>query len=449
MELPAAFLARMGDLLNEDTPRFLKSLEEEPRRAFRFDPLRLSREDLALFLGDGVKEQVPFAQDAFYFEKDGIGNTLPHIGGGIYVQEPAAMAPVSALEEEEVRAALDLCAAPGGKSLQAAQRLLSQEGFLVCNEPDPQRRKALRQNLERLGEKRACVSGFDAACLPAAFQERFDLVIADVPCSGEGMMRKNESAWKNWNEGNIRALSALQQKILESAAFALAPGGRLLYSTCTWSREENEENIARFLSLHPDFSLIAPREEVSRCGAPGEIPNTLRFYPHLFPGEGQFLAVLRKAGKIPPRKDKPKEKKGKKDEKEEVVADFFRAHLTGPPVGRIAFRGETAYLVPPFPMAPDLFLCPGVPVGCVRKGRLIPHHFFFRAYAPSFRNQFVLEAGDPRVAAYLRGEEIPLSGAGYGVLFCRSLPLGGVKVSGGRGKNLFPKGLRTTLCTTN
>ena len=323
MELPAAFLARMGDLLKEDTPRFLKSLEEEPHRAFRFDPLRLSREDLVFFLGDGVKEQVPFEDSAFYFEKDGIGNTLPHIGGGIYVQEPAAMAPVSALDEkEEVRAALDLCAAPGGKSLQAAQRLLSQEGFLVCNEPDPQRRKALIQNLERLGEKRASVSGFDAVKLPAAFQERFDLVIADVPCSGEGMMRKNEAAWKTWNEGNIRALAALQQSILESAARALAPGGRLLYSTCTWSREENEENISRFLSLHPDFSLIPPREEVSRRGAPGEIPHTLRFYPHLFPGEGQFLAVLRKAGKIPPRETerKGKEKKGKKDAREEVVA---------------------------------------------------------------------------------------------------------------------------------
>lgn len=443
MALPKEFCARMEALLSHDAPLFFESLEQAPRRALRFDGKLLDQRMLSLLLGEALKEEVPFGENAFYFELDGIGNTPLHHSGAIYVQEPAAMAPVAALGKKKVRAILDLCSAPGGKSLQAAASILEEDGILVCNEPVPLRRKALMQNLERMGERRCLVTGFDATHLPAEFEGCFDLVIADAPCSGEGMMRKHEEACTQWSIEHILSLSALQKNILESAARALSPGGRLLYSTCTWAKEENEENIAHFLSLHPDFSFDSPNKAVAMCAKEGELPGTLRFYPHLFPGEGQFLAILKKEGEdhIPVKKKK-KEKGKKPDPREKAVADFLCEQLTHPPAEKILFREDEIFLVKDAPFPAQMFISPGVLVGSMQKGRVVPHHRFFRAFAGNFKNQFVLEYGDPRIEAYLRGEEIPLEGKGYGVLFAGTLPLGGVKASGGRGKNLYPKGLR-------
>ncbi len=444
MALPVAFCDRMEKELGPEAPLFFEGLKKEPKRSFRANSRILSREDVFSLLGDGVKEQVPFCSHSYYFEMDGIGNHFLHHAGGIYVQEPAAMAPVAALGKEKAERILDLCASPGGKSLQAAESVLSEEGFLVCNEPSFPRRRVLMQNIERLGEKRALVTGFDARELPPSFRSAFDLVIADVPCSGEGMMRKNEGAAEDWSEEKIRTLAEIQKGILESAAKAVCPGGRILYSTCTWSKEENEENIAHFLSRHPEFTLIPPEEKVFSCGKEGEIKNTLRFYPHLFPGEGQFLAILRKEGEksFPPSLKKKKEKAKKKDDSLCVAESFLKETLLHFPEEEIYFRDPDAYLVPKTPFEKEIFSSPGVLLGTVQKGRLIPHHRFFRAFGEEMKNRFVIPLSDPRVEAYLRGEEISLEGKGYGTLFAEKIPLGGVKASGGRGKNLYPKGLR-------
>ena len=444
MAYPAEFCKRIEAMLGEDAPRFFTSLETEPCRALRYHPSLLTKEDLSRILGDALGKNVPFAENGFYFSLDGIGNTPLHHSGGIYVQEPAAMAPVAALGKKKVHAILDLCSAPGGKSLQAAENLLDEDGFLICNEPSPQRRRALMQNLERMGETRCLVTGFDASRLPRAFYGAFDLVIADAPCSGEGMMRKNDLASENWSMENILSLSALQKEILESAAKAVKNGGRILYSTCTWAREENEENVSHFLQNHPEFSLEKPDPEVAKCAAEGLISNTLRFYPHIFDGEGQFLAVFRRnSGEESPVAPKKKKGKGTKpDPRMTTVNQFFDEVLEAKPKGTLLFRGDDVYLIPDLPFAEELFVSPGVMIGTIQKGRVVPHHRFFRAYAPLFRNRISLPYLDPRVEAYLRGEEIPLEGNGYGVVFADSLPLGGVKTSSGRGKNYYPKGLR-------
>ncbi|MBQ3075853.1 MAG: hypothetical protein IJC26_07275, partial [Clostridia bacterium] len=387
----------------------------------------------------------PFCKNGFYFSMDGIGNTPLHHGGGVYVQEPAAMAPVAALGGETVRAVLDLCSAPGGKSLQVAESILAEDGILICNEPSPQRRRALMQNLERLGETRCLVTGFDAANLPREFYGCFDLVIADAPCSGEGMMRKNEASSQQWSLENIRFLAALQGAILESAAKAVKEGGRILYSTCTWAREENEDNVCRFLEAHPEFVITEPSADVARCAAKGLVQGTLRFYPHVFEGEGQFLAIFRRSGGEQPLiPKKKKEKNAKADPRISSVRKAISEMLESEADGKLLFRGDDVYLTREFPVPEELFVSPGVLVGTWQKNRLIPHHRFFRSYADHFRNRFVLPYKDPRIEAYLRGEEISLEGSGYGVLFADKLPLGGVKCSAGRGKNLYPKGLRKT-----
>lgn len=444
MALPTEFCTRMHSLLGENAPTFFASLDTEPCRALRYNEKILSEDALHRFLGDALGKKIPFGQGGFYFSLDGIGNTALHHSGGIYVQEPAAMAPVAALGGERVCAILDLCSAPGGKSLQAAASLLAEDGILVCNEPSAIRRKALMQNLERLGEKRCLVTGFDASRLPKEFYGCFDLVIADAPCSGEGMMRKNDQASENWSLENIRSLAALQGEILESAAKAVKNGGRILYSTCTWAREENEDNVLSFLERHPEFSLEAPSTDVVSCAAEGLVPHTLRFYPHLFDGEGQFLAVFRRnSGEeehVLPKKKK--EKKGKADPRVETVKKFLQETLNTMPAGELLFREDEVFLTRDLPFPEELFVSPGVLIGSVQKGRVIPHHRFFRAFAEAFRKRISIPYEDPRVEAYLRGEEIPLEGNGYALLFADTLPLGGVKCSAGRGKNYYPKGLR-------
>lgn len=444
MAYPAEFTKRMEALLGDDTERFFQSLDTEPCRALRYDKKLLSPEELSRFFGNGLGKKVPFVPNGLYFSYDGIGNTPLHHSGALYVQEPAAMAPVAALGTEKAGSILDLCSAPGGKSLQAAEAILQEDGILICNEPSPQRRRALMQNLERMGERRCTVTGFDASRLPREFYGFFDLVIADAPCSGEGMMRKNDLASENWSMENVRSLAALQGEILESAARAVKDGGRILYSTCTWSREENEDNVSLFLERHPEFELIPPEPAVTDCAASGRIPNTLRFYPHLFDGEGQFLAIFRRksGGEEIFSPKKKKEKQGKVDPRCATVEKFFTQVLEKAPEGVLLFRGDDVYLIPRSPFPEELFVSPGVMVGTLQKGRLVPHHRFFRAYAHLFRSRISIPYDDPRVEQYLHGEEIPLEGSGYGILFAEKLPLGGVKCSAGRGKNLYPKGLR-------
>ncbi len=447
MELPSEFCQRMKLLLGEAYDSFLAAFSEEPERAFRYDPEKVTEEELKEAFGDALGEPIPFAPNSFSFTLDRIGGHPYHMGGALYVQEPAAMAPVAALGEEKVTSILDLCAAPGGKSLQAA-RLLTEDGFLVCNEIAPARRKVLMQNLERCGEKRALVSGLDARKLPQEWADAFDLVLCDAPCSGEGMMRKSEEARSLWGEDKIRECAQWQEAILDAAADTVAPGGRLMYSTCTWSVEENEERIAVFLSRHPEFSLIRPAgvEPFSAPGIPTEGLDAAlvrRFYPHLFPGEGQFLAILKKAGEKKPMRRSSESKNGKPDVNRVAVEQFLQENLVQIPQGRILFRGEDAYLAPLHPFSSDCFVSPGVLIGQVRKGRLVPHHRFFIAFADLFRRKFSFPLSSPLVSAYLSGQEIDLDGeGGFGIVYCGNTPLGGVKNSGGKGKNHYPKGLR-------
>ncbi len=445
MTLPQGFQDRMTRDLGEEAPAFFHSLTLSPRRSLRMNPALLTKELLFSQLGEEAKP-LPFGKNAYYFTKDGIGKLPLHHSGAVYVQEPAAMAPVFALPEGKHRLILDLCAAPGGKSLQAA-RLLSEDGILVSNEPVANRRRVLMQNIERLGEKRALVTGFDATRLPSSFRGKFSLVIVDAPCSGEGMMRKNEEAVLMWSQELIAECAARQKEILESAAEALLPGGLLLYATCTWAKEENEEQIAAFLARHPDFSPVAPKKEVADVACEGAIPHTLRFYPHRFEGEGQFLAILQKGGQEsePSLTREAKKKKGKEKkplQEEKIVWDFLGSVLKSLPKGSLCFREDSVFLLLDMPFSADDFVSPGVLIGSVQKGRVVPHHRFFRAFAGEMKNQFVIPLDDPRTDAYLRGEEIALTGEGYGVLFAHTLPLGGVKATGGRGKNLYPKGLR-------
>ena len=453
-----AFRARMVALLGDEADAFFCALHAPASRSFRFDPTKVTQEELRLAFGDALGERIPFFEHAYRFTADSIGNHPFHHGGALYVQEPAAMAPVAALGNRRFHRILDLCAAPGGKSLQAAT-LLAEDGVIICNEPDPKRRRILMQNLERMGLISCQVTGFDAREIPEEWNGSFDLVICDAPCSGEGMVRKSPEVAEEWSEENVRTSAARQKEILTRAARLVSPHGILLYSTCAWSREENEERVAAFLKENEDFSLASPASSVAKVSLGGipvegmELPWEFcrRFYPHIFQGEGQFLALMERGdGDLDSclkRKEKRKAKKSLPNQNEKEALSQARAFLEQVLEGDCTMglwcRGEEVYLIPAGGVPPEQTVSPGVLLGEYRKGRIVPHHRFFLAFAHLFKKKIVLTPDDPRVEAYLRGEELSLPQLrGFAVLFYLSCPLGGVKCDGTRGKNYYPKGLR-------
>ncbi len=453
--LPEKFKDRMKRLLKEDYGAFIEAMtENEPVRAFRINRIKVkSAEMITEALGD---KRVPYEPSGFILNGGiQIGKDALHHAGAVYVQDPGAMAALSAVDIPWGARVLDLCAAPGGKSSKLAEAI-GENGFLVSNEYVPKRAKLLVGNFERLGVKNAIVTSLDTSEVQKLFDGVFDLVVADVPCSGEGMFRKNSEAISEWSEENVTACKRRQKEILENAAALVAPGGTLLYSTCTFSVEENEENVLEFIEKHGDFTLVPVHERLLPHTAPaidvsGRHPEiqtaARRFYPHICKGEGQFVAVMkRKAHSTEPRGFLYKDcTLPPSREQARIAEEFFASNLVERPRGRVVKYGENLVLISHgYPIPPKSVFLSGVLVGEIRGNILFPSHQFFSAYGELFKNKLDIKPGDPMLEKYLRGEEIPTNGslAGWCAVTTDGIPLGGGKASGGRLKNHYPKGLR-------
>ncbi len=458
----------MKALLGDEYADFERTFDEPAVRALRVNTLKMSVESF-LSLCPFPMTPVPFCPQGFYFDFDGIGHHPLWHSGAVYVQEPAAMAALESCEITPGMKILDLCASPGGKTSQAAARL-GGDGFIVSNEIVPDRCRVLLQNTERLGIKNAVVTNADTAILGSSLRD-FDLVIVDAPCSGEGMMRKNQNAVDEWSVENVLMCAARQKEILGNAAKTVASGGKLLYSTCTFSPEENELQIDDFLKEHPDFRLIPVSERVRAVTRNGvrleginaeNIEFCRRFYPHVSPGEGQFMALLervtggesdlveskpQKDKKSRRRQDNTPKKGGNKSDNTALVRDFLRSVLEKDPLDGENFtleeKADGFYLVPRISLPDSAVFSAGVKVGTVEKGRVIPHHRFFMAFGADFKIKVDLPSSDPRIAAFLHGDVIPADApAGIATVLYEGAPLGGGKISGGVLKNYYPKGLR-------
>ena len=283
---PAAFLDECREILKDEFPAFLRALALPPRRALRLNPQRNGAEQAAApFLPDGAP-RVPWEPLGRYLAADAKpGAGIAHAAGAFYLQDASAMAPVAALDPRPGERVLDLCAAPGGKSGQIAARL-NGRGFLLSNEIEFSRARILLGNLERLGVTNAFVTSAPAEALARVLPAFFDRVLVDAPCSGEGMFRRDPEAASQWNPDAPAGCAARQTAILNDAARMVRPGGKLVYSTCTFNRLENEGTVREFLRAHPDFEPDAfdlPGVGTSRDGC-------LRLWPHRIEGEGHFLA---------------------------------------------------------------------------------------------------------------------------------------------------------------
>lgn len=354
---------------------------------------------------------------------------------------------------------LDLCAAPGGKSTQAAARL-GGEGLLVSNEIHPARAKILSQNIERMGIRNAVVTNEDSGRLTKYFPAFFDGIIVDAPCSGEGMFRKDETAVTEWSPENVRRCAGRQQEILENAAMMLKPGGRLVYSTCTFAPEEDEQAIGRFLEAHPEFALEETPDYPGLshgvpdwgAGVTDGIEKTVRIWPHRTEGEGHYAALLRKTGE--PESVKRKYPASMKDKKLLAVYEDFCKEIFIEPKkwtadSTMTMFGDQLYRTPEemVDFKGLRVLRPGLQMGEFKKNRFEPSHALALALHPSEVKQNVnLSADAPETAAYLRGETFQLSeedaGKGWCLVSVDGYSLGWGKKSGGTLKNHYPKGLR-------
>ena len=259
--LPIDFTNRMKAILGEEYEKFEASYSEVPVRSFRVNTNKISEENFEKINLFGGKK-IPYAENGFYFSCDGIGNHPYHHAGMIYIQEPSAMAPVASVDIQPGWNILDLCASPGGKSTQAAAQ--NPDGVLVSNEIIPSRCKTLTGNIERMGFRNVITTCTDAKKIASLYGEVFDLVIVDAPCSGEGMFRKDENAQNEWSVENVLHCAERQREILDEIKTTVKPGGLLLYSTCTFSLEENEKNVDWFLNENDNFELIDVKDCAKR-----------------------------------------------------------------------------------------------------------------------------------------------------------------------------------------
>lgn len=427
--LPEAFLQRMEAQLGSEYPAFLESLERPRAVALRFNPMKGERPVLPF-----VGAPVPWEPEGFYYDPETRpGLHVYHEAGVYYLQEASAMAPVALLDPKPGERVCDLCAAPGGKTTQIAGRMLGQ-GFLVCNEINPKRAKILSRNIERMGVANALVTNEHPETLASRFSGFFDRVLVDAPCSGEGMFRKEEAAVTDWSQETVQMCARRQREILDSAARLVRPGGRLVYSTCTFAPEEDEETVAAFLEAHPEFT---PEPVEAPWFVPGENAS-YRMWPHKLLGEGHFAAVLRKtqgeSGEVPacPGEKCPK-----------AWESFAKELDITLPEGKAVSFGQSLYWAPM--ELPELnrlkVLRPGMELGTERKGRFEPAH----ALALWLKTCAVTESfppESPEMKAYLHGDVVPSGKKGWCLVQAGGYAIGWGKGDGSVLKNHYPKGLR-------
>lgn len=445
MHFPQEFLDKMRVLLGDQFPQFRYSLEEESERGLRVNSLRISVQDF-LNLSPWPLEPIPWSRLGFYYREDDRPGRHPYHDAGLYyIQEPSAMAAAEVLAPKPGERILDLAAAPGGKSTHIAA-LMDGKGLLVANEIHPGRAQILAQNVERLGIKNIVVLNETPERIAAYFGPIFDRVLMDAPCSGEGMFRKNPLACSEWSLAHVASCAVRQSLILDQVPYLLRPGGYLVYSTCTFSPEENEEVIASFLARYSDFVLeeITPQWGFS----PGSLQGTVRLWPHKLRGEGHFIALLRRQEDAPVQAVKAKRSAGRKSETPELgeYQEFASQALKKQFEGEFRRFGDNLYLVPA--EAPDLqglkVVRAGLHLGTFKKRRFEPAHAL----------SHTLKAGDVHYTAnfpgdseelerYLRGETLSVEGPdGWYLVAVDGYGLGWGKLVKGVLKNHLPKGLR-------
>lgn len=444
--LPKDYIEEIKKCLGDESKAMLDSFSLNPYRGLRVNTLKGSVEDFIKSNPWNINavDKVDWCNIGFYIKADDeLDGALPygkhpfHAAGVYYMQEPSAMAPVEELEINLGDRVLDLCAAPGGKSTQIASYLKG-TGILVTNEPNASRAKILSENIERMGIANALVISHEPDYIKDRFEGFFNKILVDAPCSGEGMFRKNKDAVTEWSLDNVYHCKERQKDIIDSAIQMLSDGGRLVYSTCTFSLAEDEEIVEYVLSNYKNLKLI----------------KSEKLWPHKIKGEGHFLAVFEKesiAGEIKePLGGYEKGKKSKEFKdfeifiKENIKEDINKILPYEP--SYVCFGEELYAINETFPVVKGLkVLRLGLHLGTLKKNRFEPAHAFSLFLKPDMVvNSCELDIDE--ATAYLHGEALNISAnKGWNLITYKGYSLGWGKQSNDTMKNHYPKGLRS-LC---
>jgi 16S rRNA C967 or C1407 C5-methylase (RsmB/RsmF family)/NOL1/NOP2/fmu family ribosome biogenesis protein len=438
--LPDSFVDSIQKILpKEEWAPFFDSYEKPAVQGLRVNPLKGERVPFADL------QQVPWCETGYYYDSTlRPGKHYLHDAGAYYIQEPSAMITAELAEVIPGEYVLDLCAAPGGKSTQLAGKLKGR-GLLVSNEIHPARAAILSQNIERMGVRNGAVTNHAPEELVDHFPNFFHKIIVDAPCSGEGMFRKNPEAIEEWSVEHVKMCAKRQLSILEQAVKMLRPGGRIVYSTCTFAVEEDEEVAAAFCKAHPEFTLLHER----------------RIWPHRERGEGHYAAVFLHHGdgdvcsEISDGGKKTKKGKGKKKEnltkqQKEKYIEFASQLLTDPMwttegvLSHLLLFGEQLYLLPEGMV--DLkglrVLRPGLHIATYKKDRFQPAHGLAMACRPQDVKTSLYLEQETEALAYQAGQTLPCKEKGWVLVCANDYSLGWGKASNGICKNHYPKGLR-------
>lgn len=461
-DLPKSYVDAMKELLEEDYDAYIKSLDEKPYVGIRTNLLKLTEEKLKEILDRDFKE-IPWVKEGFYFEEEKGVLTTPslsniekiksisknpyYFAGLYYIQEPSAMTPAMVAGIKPGDKVLDLCAAPGGKSTQAAAYLQG-EGLLVSNDFSASRVKALQKNIEVSGIDNVLITNEDPKNLSKVYIEYFDKIIVDAPCSGEGMFRRDSAVFRAYLGRGPEFFTGLQVSIMNEAAKMLRPGGTLVYSTCTYSKIEDEGSLSEFLENHPDFKIDKINAdfgfEESKI-----LPGTIRLFPHKIKGEGHFVARLKKDERaLEKDENKTKDKKKRKSLKlPEELLEFLGKIKRDWDYERIFINKDYAYYLPKDALIDKSlhYIRTGLLLGEIKKNRFEP----FQALAMNIKfdeweNPLNLSATDERVIKYLKGETIEADDEYMGIrLVCvDGFSLGFVKQNKKSCKNKYYQGWR-------
>ena len=431
--LDSQFIEEIRAQLGDEADAFLRALDEPPALAMRVNSLRPGAPEAA---EPFIDSPVPWAEDGRYLRPGTRpGASLAHALGAFYLQEASAMVSAAVLNAQPGERILDLCAAPGGKTTQLAFAMRGQ-GVLISNEPIPNRAKMLAENLERLGVVNAIATNEYPEHLAAKWPKFFDAVLVDAPCSGEGMFRREPASRDEWNPRAPEGCAKRQAGILDCAAEMLRPGGRLIYSTCTFNRTENEGTIAAFLDRHPEF---VP-EEFSLPGLGSSQSGMLRVWPHLARGDGHFVARLRKGGepdlpvKVKPIRERRKPARPARTISEESNESLIErlGEIARIPIvlqsGASIRQGDYIHLLPAG--APPLdgirTAKPGLCLMRVGRSHIQPMHAL--AKAAGLLPQRTMDVDEALARRVLSGEKPKLDGErGWTLLQWHGLPVGFLK----------------------
>lgn len=455
MNLPSSFLEKFKILMNnEEYKAFLESLEKQTFEGIRYNPIKLTEGDFLKRITN-ISDKIPWSNDGFYFKKEDSEVRLtihPYYHQGLfYIQEPSAMYPVELLAPAPCEKVLDLCAAPGGKSVQIAAKM-DNKGLLVCNEISPKRVRALKKNIELYGIKNTIITNSTGKNLLETYGTYFDKILVDAPCSGEGTFRKDKNSIKEYDKYVGKDLYDTQRDILDYAFKLLKTGGYLVYSTCTFNPEENEKQIEYMLENY-DYQILEAHKTAGMADGRPEWTNTnnkelikaARFWPHKANCEGHFVAKIQKLSGDVYKAKKTKSKWRNYNEINQKIRDFM-ANYTNLDFSKYYYyvKDDEYYLMDdeyPFDNKNKIQHM-GINIGKINKYNFIPSQSFAMTLKKDdFKN--IIEVDFDNANKYLKGETLEINQADgyYGIVFEDKI-LGWCKFNSGFFKNLYEKSWR-------